>query len=85
MKNKIFGRKVGSKDDMVLLIEAKGISTGGKMVDPGVINDIAVSSARRTVQMLRDKNMEGYIVFEGDPMHYEFTPDVDFVYPATIH
>lgn len=57
MKNKIFGRKVGSKDDMVLLIEANGVSTGGKKVDPGVINDIAVASARRTAQILRDKTI----------------------------
>jgi len=85
MKNKIFGRKVGSKNDMALLIESKEVSTGGRKVDPGVINDIAVAGARRTVQMLRDKNFEGYIVFEGDPMHYEFTPGADFVYPMAIH
>lgn len=85
MKNKIYGRKVGAKVDMALLIEGTGVSTGGKKVDPGVTDEIAVSSARRAVQALRDKNIEGYIVFESDPTHYEFTPGKDFVYPATIH
>lgn len=85
MKNKIYGRKVGSKDGLSLLIEGTGVSTGGKTVDPGVTDEIAVASARRAVQVLRDKNVEGYIVFEGDPTHYDFTPGQDFAYPATIH
>lgn len=85
MKKQIFGRKVGSGDAMALLIEGTGVSTGGKKVDPGSIADIAVSSARRTVQALREKNVEGYVLFEGDPTRYEFTPDADFVYPASIH
>lgn len=85
MKNKIFGRKIGSQEPMALLLEGSGISTGGKKVDPGVVDEFAVANARRTVQMLRDKNIEGYIVFENDPTRYEFTPGADFVYPATIH
>jgi len=42
-------------------------------------------NARRQVQMLREKNIEGYVVFENDPTRYEFTPQADFVYPAVIH
>src|SRR4051794_24407631 len=84
MKNKIYGRKVGSTGDMPLLIESNGVSTGGKKVDPNVIADIALASARRTVKMLRDKGIEGYVEFEGDSKHYEFTPASDFVYPVAI-
>lgn len=85
MKNKIFGRKVGSQDPMVLLIEGLGGSSGGKPCDPVVRMDFAIASARRAVQMLREKNIEGYIVFENDPTHYMFTPETDFAYPATTH
>jgi len=85
MKNKIYGRKVGSKGDMVLLIEGNGVSTGGKKVDAGLIDELAVASARRTVQALREKSIEGYILFQDDPTRYEFIPDADFVYPASVH
>jgi hypothetical protein len=34
MKNKIYGRKVGSNDDMVLLVEGNGVSLSGKKVAP---------------------------------------------------
>jgi hypothetical protein len=85
MKNRIFGRKVGSGNDMILLIEGNGVQTGGKKVDPSVIDEIAVASARRAVQVLREKMIEGYVLFEGDPIRYEFTPDGDFVYPASVH
>jgi hypothetical protein len=85
MKKQIFGRKVGSGEAMTLLIEGGGFSTGGKKVDPGVIDEIAVASARRAVQALREKSIEGYVLFEGDPTRYEFSPDGDFVYPSTVH
>lgn len=85
MKKKIFGRKVGSDEAMALLIEGTGVSTGGKKVDPGVIAEVAVASARRAVKVMRDKGIEGYILFEDDPTRYEFTPDADFVYPASVH
>jgi len=87
MKNKIYGRKVGSSDEMVLLSESDGASnsTSAKQNDSGVIAEFVIANARRFVQVLRDNNIEGYIVFESDPTHYEFTPEADFVYPASVH
>jgi hypothetical protein len=85
MKNRIFGRKAGSREEMLLLIEGTGVSTGGKKVDPGVIDEFTVANARRAVQSLRGKGVEGYVLFEGDPARYEFTPDADFAYPASVH
>jgi len=85
MKKQIFGRKVGSGKDMVLLIKSDGVSSGGRPVAPGVIDEVAVASARRSVQALRENNIEGYVLFEGDPTRYEFTPETDFVYPSRVH
>lgn len=85
MKKKIYGRKVGSKGDMVLLIEGKGVSTGGVAVDQGELDQFSVENARRAVQGMRERHIEGYVVFEGDPTRYEFTPEADFVYPAAVH
>lgn len=85
MKKKIYGRKVGSKDDMALLIEGEGVSTGGVKVDPGKLDEFSVANARRAVQAMRERGIEGYVVFEGDPTRYEFTPESDFVYPAAVH
>lgn len=85
MKKKIYGRKVGSKEDMALLIEGEGVCTGGVKVDQGELDQFSVESARRAVQGMRERGIEGYVVFEGDPTHYEFTPESDFVYPATVH
>lgn len=70
---------------MTLLIESGGASCGGKPVNPGVIDDFVVSNAHRAVRALREKNIEGYVLFDGDPTRYEFTPDADFVYPASTH
>jgi hypothetical protein len=85
MRKQIFGRKIGSAKDMVLLIKGDGVSTGGRAVDPDVIDEFAVASAHRSVKALRENNIEGYVLFEGDPTRYEFTPDADFVYPASVH
>lgn len=52
------------------------------MVDQGRLDQFAVASARRAVQTLRERCIEGYVVFEGDPTCYEFTPVADFIYPA---
>lgn len=82
MKNKIYGRSIGFQGSMVLLTESNGVSTGGKEVNPSEVAEISIASARRTVQVFRNKGIEGYIMFDGDPMHYGFTPDADFVYPA---
>jgi hypothetical protein len=85
MKKKIYGRKVGSKAEMALLIEGEGVSTGGVKFDQGELDQFAVANARRAVQTMRERGIEGYVVFEGDPTRYEFTPDTDFVYPAVVH
>jgi len=85
MKNKIFGRKAGSHEPMCLLLEGMGVSTGGKKVEPSVTDEFALANAHRNVQMLREKNIEGYVLFESDPARYEFTPQAGFVYPAVIH
>jgi len=85
MMNKIYGRKVGSGDEMAVLIESDGASNTSTLADPGVMVEFVVANARRAVQALRQANVEGYVLFEGDPMRYEFTPDTDFVYPAPLH
>jgi len=85
MKKKIYGRKVGSKDDMALLIEGEGVSTGGVKVDQGELDQFSVANARRAVQAMRERGIEGYVVFEGNPTRYDFIPDTDFVYPAAVH
>ena len=39
----------------------------------------------RFVKAMRDRNIEGYSVFEGDLTHYTFTPEADYVNPASVH
>lgn len=85
MKNKIYGRKVGSKDQMALLIEGNGASTGGVKIVQRKLEEFSVASARRAIQALRERDIEGYVVFDGDSTRYEFTPEADFVYPAAVH
>ena len=87
MKNKIYGRKVGSSDEMALLSESDGASNSNsaKQTDQGVVAEFVAANARRFVKALREKKFEGYIVFEGDPTNYKFTPEADFVYPAAVH
>lgn len=87
MKNKIYGRKVGSSDDMLMLCESDDASNSNsaKRADPGVIAEFVIANARRFVKALRERNIEGYIVFEGDLTQYTFTPEADFVYPASVH
>lgn len=85
MKKKIYSRKAGSKDDMVLLIEGEGVSTGGVKVDQGELDQFALANARRAVQAMRERRIEGYVVYESDPTRHAFTLDTDFVYPAALH
>jgi hypothetical protein len=87
MKNKIYGRKAGSSGPMELLREGDGTSNSNsaKRADPTVLIQFVIANAHRFVKTLRDRKIEGYIVFEGDPTHYTFTPDADFVYPSTLH
>lgn len=84
MAHKIYGRKVGSTGDATVLMDGDGVSTGGVKVDPAELVEFALSSTRRAVKLLRDKNIEGYVLYDGDPTPYHFTPEADFVYPATI-
>lgn len=69
----------------MLLIEGEGASTGGVKADQGELDQFSVASAHRAVQVMRERGIEGYVVFEGDPARYEFTPETDFVYPAAVH
>jgi hypothetical protein len=85
MKSQIYGRKVGSGETFALLIESSGASTSGKQVDQGMLEEFEVANARRAVQVFRVKGIEGYVQFEGDQTRYEFTPNADFVYPASLH
>lgn len=70
---------------MVLLMESGGVSPGGQAVDAVLVDQVTLTNTRRQVQMLRDKQIEGYVVFENDPTRYEFSPGVDIVYPAALH
>lgn len=86
MKKQVFGRRAGSQEPMVLLLESGGVSTDGRRdIAPGVIEEYAVANARRQIELLRKKNIEGYVLFENDPTRYEFSPNADFVYPADTH
>lgn len=70
---------------MVLLMESGGVSPGGQTADAVLVDQVTLTNTRRQVQMLRDKQIEGYVVFENDPTRYEFSPGVDIVYPAALH
>lgn len=82
MKRQIFGRKHGSKGEYELLISSDGASSGGSKADTEKLFKFELENTRRSVKALRDKAVEGYVLFEGDSARYTFTPDVDFVYPA---
>lgn len=83
MKRQVFGRKAGSQVSMTLLLESDGVCDSGRKVDPALVQ-FALTSTLRQVRMLRDKNIEGYVVFENDPTRYEFSPEADFVYPGAV-
>lgn len=82
MKRDIYGRKAGSENEFALLISSDGASTGGVKGDPDKLREFEIASTRRAVATLREKGVEGYVMFEGDALQYVFTPDTDFVYPA---
>ncbi|WP_413216028.1 hypothetical protein [Paraburkholderia kururiensis] len=69
---------------MIRLIKSDGVSTSGHAVDPGILGEFVVASARRSVKAVRENNIEGYVLFDGEPARYEFTPDADFVHPKAI-
>jgi hypothetical protein len=82
MKREIYGRKVGGKVEYDLLLSSDEASSGGKLVDSEKLREFEVACTRRAVAALREKGVEGYVVFEGDPHRYMFTPSADFAYPA---
>lgn len=85
MKSQIFGRKAGSGAEMKLLISGEGATSAGRPADRGRLHEVEIANTRRAVSMLREKGVEGYVLFENDPARYRFTPDEDFVYPAVHH
>lgn len=68
-----------------LVVEEEGAFSGGVKVDLGELDQFAVANVHFTVQALRERGIEGHVVFEGDSTCYEFTPETDFVYPAAVH
>lgn len=82
MKRQIFGRKEGASDEFKLLSESDGASAAGSKADPEKLRKFEVDNTRRAVTALREKKIEGYVLFEGDPTHYVFTSTNDFTYPA---
>lgn len=85
LKYKIFGRKVGSDDPMTVLMTGLGTVSSGKAVDPAELEAFSLASTRRAAQALRERGIEGYVLFDNDPTRYAFTPEADFVYPAARH
>lgn len=85
MKHRIYGRKVGSCDDVAPMLSGTGAVAVGPGDDPGELDAFAVTCARRAVQALREHGVEGYVMFEGDPRPYPFAPEADFVYPDVRH
>lgn len=81
MKSQIFGRKVGSNTTFNLLINSDGVSKLNPKADTKLIREFELSNTRRAVANLRERAIEGYVVFEGDSTQYLFTPKMDFVYP----
>lgn len=82
MKSEIYGRKVGTQGECKLLISSDGASSGGKKADPEKLHEFELVNTRRAVATLREKGVEGYVLFEGDAHQYKFTPSDDFMYPA---
>ncbi|MBJ9676292.1 hypothetical protein [Burkholderia gladioli] len=82
MNPKIFGRKVGTNDAVAQLVTIRGRGDDDPNVAAGLHVDHLVESARVAVKQLREGGYEGYVVFPGDPTHYGFTPEADFVYPT---
>ncbi|WP_186123090.1 hypothetical protein [Burkholderia gladioli] len=85
MNPKIFGRKVGTDDAVTLLVAARGGGDDDPNAAAGLLVDHLVENARAAAKQLREAGYEGYVVFPGDPTHYGFTPEADFVYPAARH
>ncbi|MCQ0034134.1 hypothetical protein [Burkholderia glumae] len=78
----VFGRRAGSTDEVVFMHGGGPIDPPVKQDDHAMIRAVVVPSARRQTQRLRERGVEGYVLFVGDPARYDFTPEADFVYPA---
>lgn len=79
---KVFGRMMASEEAMVVLIESGGPSSGNLPATPTPeLVDFTLSNLYRSVKMLQDKNIEGYVLFVGDTTHYPFTPESEFKLP----
>lgn len=85
MKRQIFGRKEGSGAEFALLIESDGATSGSAKADPDKLREFEVANTRRAVATLRERKIEGYVLFDDDPTHYVFTPSNDFTYPTMTH
>lgn len=85
MKHQVFGRLAGTDDPMTVLMTDTCASNPGRDVVPATLDTLALTNIRHAVQILRRYDMEGYVVFAGDPRHYPFTPEADFIYPAAWH
>lgn len=82
MKRQIYGRKEGSGTTFELLIESPGAKSGSPNIDPEKMREFEIANTRRAVQTLREKSIEGYVLFEGDATRYVFTSKTDFQYPT---
>ncbi|MBU9172894.1 hypothetical protein [Burkholderia gladioli] len=82
MKYRILGRKDGSTQDMVLLVEGGWDIVGDLGMNATEIEELSVAMAGRLVQMLRQRDFEGYVLFAGDATPHVFTPAADFIYLA---
>ncbi len=78
MKCKIFGRKSGSDSEFKLLITSNGASTCGRRVDPEKLRKFELENTKRSIKMFQEKQIEGYVLFEGDAQHFKFAPNTDF-------
>ncbi|TWC59520.1 MULTISPECIES: hypothetical protein [Burkholderia] len=85
MKYQIFGRQIDSDEPMLLLMTGLGTVSSGKAVDPAEVQAFSLASTRRTVLALRERGIEGFVLFDNDPTRYAFTPEADFAYPAARH
>lgn len=81
MKRQIFGRKVGTKTEFKLLITSPCATSSGLNNDTEKLRRFEIMNTRNTVKILREKSIEGFVMFEGDITQYMFTPQIDFDYP----
>ncbi len=74
MKREIYGRKVNSGSDFALLIASSGVANKKNMNNHLTISEFELTNLMRQIQIFRSKNIEGYVLLEGDSKKYEFSP-----------